>query len=183
MRIARLAGLVILPGALAAVAQVSPFSVEGGQVVRTFKAECPLDMRVRQGAGGRMIATDKDGERVERFEARLKLLLTDRRPNSTGQRMVKATVLVHGWTGKEQILPVGAKRDRDENLAKMALAVPLSGGGLPDASADLNLPGFTAARLVELESITFDDGQVLMFTGSSACQAAPDPFMPVDHSK
>ena len=183
MRIARLAGLVLLPGAFAAVAQVSPFSVEGGQVVRTFKAECPLDMRVRQGAGGRMIATDKNGERVETFEARLKLLLTDLRPNRTDQRMVKATVTVRGWTGKEQILPVGVMRDHDGNLARMGLTVPLSGGGLPEASADLHLPGFTAARLVELESITFDDGQVWSFTGASACQAVPDPFMPVGNSK
>ena len=183
MRIATFAGLLFVIGSVPAVAQVSPFSVEGGQVVRTASPQCPLDMHVRQGAGGRMIATDKNGGRVERFEARLKLLLSDHRPSRSGQRMVRARVTVIGWNGKEQILPVGATRDQSSGMARMDVTVALSGGGFPDASADLNLPGFTGARLVELQSVTYDDGQVWSFTGSSACHAAPDPFMPVDHAK
>ncbi len=182
MRIAAFAGLVLISSSFAAVGQVSPFSLERGQVVRTASPACPLDMHVRQGAGGRMIATDKNGDRVEVFEARLKLLLSDHRPNRSTQRMVKARITVRGWNGKAKVLPTDSFLAANGDLVKM-FTVPLAGGGLPDASADLYLPGFTAARVIELESITFDDGQVWSFTGSSACHAAPDPFMPVDHSK
>ena len=181
MRIAKFAGLHFLSSSLIAAAQIS--SVEGGQVIRTATPACPLDMHVRQAPGGQMIATGKNGARVEMFEARLKLLLSDRRLDRSNQRMVTARVTVLGWNGKEQVLPIGAQGSQNRDPARMALTVPLIGGGLPDASADLNLPGFTGANLVELESITFEDGQVWSFKGSSACRAAPDPFMPVGHAK
>jgi hypothetical protein len=75
-------------------------------------------------------------------------------------------------------VPLESSDGRTGNLAK-TMTVSLTGGGLPDASADLMLPGFTAARMVRLESVTFDDGQVWTF---ASCQAAPDLYMPVDGS-
>ncbi len=181
MRIAKIAGLLFLSSSLGAVSQV--FTIEGGQPTRRASPACPLDMHVRQAGSGQMIATDKNGGRVEMSETRLKLLLTDHRPNRDNVRMVTARVTVLGWNGKEQILPVGTQRSQYPDPARMALTVALMGGGLPDASANLNLPGFTGASLVELESVTFEDGQVWSFKGASACEAAPDPFMPVGDSK
>jgi|SRR5215472_4658782 len=181
MRIAAIAGLFLIPSSLA-VAQVSPFSVEGGQVVRGDSPACPLDMNVRQAPGGQMIATDQNGVERKMFAAHLNLFLHDGRADRTSQRMVNATVTVQGWNGKARVLPADSVIGPKGELVK-TFAVPLTGGGLPDAFAELSLPGFTAARRVELESITFDDGQVWRFTGASACRAAPDPFMPVDHSK
>ncbi len=183
MRIATFAGLVVLlSSSFAALGQVSPFAVEGGQVVRTASPECPLSMHVRQAAGGQMIATDKSGAQVKMFAAHLRLQLSDSRPNRTSQRMVNATVTVRGWNGKAKVLPADSSFAPNGDLVK-TFTVQLTGGGLPDALAELHLPGFTAARMVELESITFDDGQVWSFKGSSACRAAPDPFMPVGSSK
>jgi len=182
MRIATFAGLVLISISSAAVAQVSPFSVEGGRIVRSASPACPVDMHVRQGVGGQMVATDRNGAQVEMFAAHLKLQLHDSRPNRTSQRMVNAKVTVRGWNGKARVLPAESFFAQNGDLVK-SFTVTLSGGGLPDASADLHLPGFTAARTVELESITFDDGQVWTFSGSSACQATPDPFMPVEDSK
>jgi len=182
MRIATFAGLLVLSGSFAAVAQVSPFSVENGQVVRTFTPECPLSMHVRQGAGGQMVATNKNRDQVDMFAAHLKLQLHDSRPNRTTRRMVNATVTVRGWNGKAKMLPADSFLAPNGDLVK-TFTVQLLGGGLPDASADLSLPGFTAARIVELESVTYDDGQVWSFKGVSACHAAPDPFMPVERSK
>lgn len=183
MRIATFAGLVVLiPSSFAAHGQVSPFAVEGGQVVRTASPECPLAMHVRQAAGGQMIATDKSGAHLKMFAAHLQLQLRDSRSNRTSQRMVNATVTVRGWNGKAKVLPANSYQAPIGDLVK-SFTVELTGGGLPDASAELHLPGFTSARMVELESITFDDGQVWSFKGSSACHAAPDPFMPVGHSK
>ena len=182
MRIAPLACLVLVCGALSAGAQVARFSIEGGQVVRTATPVCPLDMRVRQGGLGQMIATDKNGARVKMFAARLRLQLTDNRPDRTSQPMVNATVTIRGWTGKEQVLPIGATREDGGSFSRMTLTVPLSGGGLSEASSELLLPGFTAAKTVQLDSITYHDGQVWTFQGLSACQVAPDMFMPV-HGK
>src|SRR5579871_1978745 len=159
MRITMFAGLVFLSGSLVAVAQVSPFSVENGLIVRTSSPECPLGMHVRQAPGGQMVATDKDGAQVEMFAARLNLSLHNGRADNGGQRMVKATVTVRGWNGKARVLPADSYLAPNGDLVR-TFTVPLAGGGLPDASAELRLPGFTAARIVELESITFDDGQM-----------------------
>jgi hypothetical protein len=139
---------------------------------------CPLDMHVRQRAGGSLVSTDDHGRRVKTFAARLKLEIKDLRPERSGQHMVTAKVSVHGWTPKERILPLDSRIDRNGDLVK-TMTVPLAGGGLPDASADLWLPGFTAARMVRLESITFDDGDVWSF---GSCEAAPDLYMPVNSS-
>ncbi len=182
MRIATFAGLVFISTSLVAVGQVAPFSVEGGQVVRSAGPVCPLDMHVRQAPGGQMLATDRNGAQVEMFAAHLNMSLREGHANMTAQRMAKATVTVRGWSGKARVLPADSFFAPNGDLVK-TFTVPLSGTGLSQASAELSLPGFTAARVIELNSITFDDGQVWKFTGSSACQAAPDPFMPVDHSK
>jgi hypothetical protein len=138
---------------------------------------CPLDMHVRQRAGGSLMSTDAQGRPVKTFAARLKLELTDQRPDKTGQRMVSATVTVRGWNPNARALPIDG--GRGDSLAR-TMTVPLTGGGIPDASADLELPGFTAARMVRLDSITYDDGQVWRFR---SCQAAPDLYMPVEGSK
>ena len=139
---------------------------------------CPLDMHVRQRASGTLLSTDAQGRRLETFAARLKLELKDLRPDRSSQRMATAKVTVRGWTPKERIVPLDSGNDRNGNLVK-TMTVPLTGGGLPDASADLMLPGFTTARMVRLESVTFDDGSVWSFR---SCQAAPDLYMPVDDS-
>jgi len=139
---------------------------------------CPLDMHVRQRAGGTLVSTDAQGRRIETFAARLKLEVKDLRPDRSSRQMVTAKVTVRGWIPKERILPLGSGNDRNGNLVK-TMTVPLTGGGLPEASADLMLPGFTAARMVRLESIAFDDGSVWKF---GSCEAAPDLYMPVGSS-
>lgn len=180
MRIALGLGLVLISVSMYSAAQNASLLVPAGPVTRAVAASaCPLDMRVRQGVGGKTMAVDENGAQVEIFAARLKLLLNDARPNRTNERMVKARVTVRGWNGKEQILPAGSARESAWDQARITLTVSLTGGGLPEASADLMLPGFTAARIVELESVTFDDGDVWSFAGSSSCRVAPDLYMPV----
>jgi len=142
---------------------------------------CPLGMHVGQRAGGTLMATDDQGRRVKMFAARLSLELKDLRPDRTGRHMVSATVTVRGWNPKPRAVPLDSDGSRNGNLVR-TMTVPLTGGGLPDASADLELPGFTAARVVELESITYDDGQVWDLSGAPSCRVAPDLYMPVDRS-
>ena len=184
MRVVSGLGLFLVLGGLAAAAQTGPQSAVSGTLLvdaanpRAASPACPLNMRVRQRAGGTLVSTDERGRRVETFAARLKLELKDERPDRSGQRMIAARVSVRGWAPRERILPLDTSKDRDGNLVK-TMTVPLSGGGLRDASADLMLAGFTAARMVRLESITLDDGSVWNFR---SCEVAPDLYMPVDGS-
>jgi hypothetical protein len=133
-------------------------------------------MHLRQGIGSRMMAVDKHGAQVQMFAARLKLLLRDLRPHRPAQQMVEATVTVHGLNGAEQIVPADAHRNRSAEAVK-TLTVRLTPDGDPEVSGDLRLPGFTATLMVDLDSVTYDDGTVVKFSGSSACHAPPDMVM------
>ena len=139
---------------------------------------CPLDMHVRQRAGGSLLETDTQGRRVPKFVPRLTLELKDTRPDRSSRRMVSATVTVHGWNPRARMVPLDSDAGGKGDLVRR-MTVSLTGGGLPDASADLYLPGFAATRMVRLDSITFDDGEVWSF---HSCQAAPDLYMPVGDS-
>jgi hypothetical protein len=135
-------------------------------------------MHVRQGIGSRMMAVDRHGAQVEMFAARLKLLLKDLRPEGPARQMVEATVTVHGLNGAEQIVPANARSDRSSQAVK-TLTVRLAPDGEPEVSGDLRLPGFTATLMVNLDSVTYDDGAIVRFSGSSSCHVAPDMLMPV----
>jgi hypothetical protein len=175
MRVAFVTVLAIVAGTASAAAQsAAPFSWQPGMV--SPLTTCPIDMHVRQGIGSKMMAVDKHGAQVEMFAARLKLLLRDFRPDRPAGQMVEATVTVHGLNGAEQIVPANARTERSSEAVK-TLTVRLASDGEPEVSGDLRLPGFTATFMVDLNSVTYDDGAVVRFAGSSACQAPPDMVM------
>jgi hypothetical protein len=177
MRIAFVTLLVLATGAVSSAAQnAAPSPWQPVMVWYTPLPTCPIDMRVRQGVGSRMMAVDKHGAQVEMFAARLKLLLRELHPDQNPKRMVNATVTVHGLNGAEQIVPADAHRDRSAQAVK-SLSVRLTPDGEPEVSGDLRLPGFTATLMVDLDSVTYDDGAVVKFSGSSACHAPPDMVM------
>jgi hypothetical protein len=179
MRLATALGVAVLFGSLSSTAQkptpsdMRLFAWDHAHLT----SACPLVMLVRQGIGTRLMAVDKNGAQVEMFAARLKLLLKDLRANKSDQRMVQATVTVHGLNGQQQILPAGQQPSSAD--VKKRLTVRLTGDDDPDVSGELILPGFTAALMVDLESVTYDDGDVWSFSGPSACHAPPDFLMPV----
>jgi hypothetical protein len=181
MRIAAIIGLVFLFGSISSIGQENaPALVKataGAQEVRA--STCPLDMHVRQGVGGNMMAVDKNGKQVEMFAARLILLLNDaRREYQTEARMVEATVTVHGTTAKGQVLPADTRQDATGEIVK-TLTVRLAANGEPELSGDLRLPGFTSTRMVDLESVAYDDGSTWKLSGADTCHAPPDMLMPV----
>ena len=177
MRVAFVTVFAIVAAAASSAAQsAAPFSWQPGMVSYTPLTTCPLDMHVRQGIGSRMMAVDKRGAQVEMFAARLKLLLRDFRPDRPAGQMVEATVTVHGVNGAEQIVPANARPDRSSEAVK-TLTVRLAPNGEPEVSGDLRLPGFTATLMVDLDSVTYDNGAVVRFAGSSVCHAPPDMLM------
>ncbi len=177
MRIAFVTLLVLATVTVTSAAQsAAPFPWQPGMASYTPIPTCPIDMHVRQGIGSRMMVVDRHGVQVEMFSARLKLLLRDLHPDQNPRHMVNATVTVHGLNGAEQIVPADAHRDRSAEAVK-TLTVRLTNDGEPDVSGDLRLPGFTATLMVDLESVTYDDGAVMKFSGTSACHAPPDMVM------
>lgn len=182
MRIATIAGIMLVSGSLLSVAQSrSPVLQQSPTILHVPPpSECPLDMHVRQGIGGKMMATDKDGAQAEMFTTRLRLLLNNRTQERNSQHMVKARVKVRGVGADPRILPADSNLDGRGNLA-MTVTINLTADSNPGFSGDLVLPGFTAALMVELQSVTLDDGAVLTF--SDSCRVPPDGLMPVGEFK
>ena len=148
---------------------------------KNLTSVCPLDMHVRQGIGSRMMAANDHGVQVEMFAARLRLLLKDLRPDRPGLQMAAATVTVHGLNGAQQIVPAVSHSTRPANAVK-TLSVPLTPEGEPEMTGEMLLPGFTATLMVDLDSVTYSDGSVEKFAGSSACHVPPDFLMRVGGS-
>lgn len=158
---------------------------DGGQIVTVCKTAavpaCPIDMRVRQGIGGGLLAVDKSGAKRQVFAPRLRLFLNDQRPGTSGQRIVSATVTAHGSGGKAKILPLGSSsgenRDSDSADVERTFTVDLANWGEPGVSGDFRLPGFVSASRVDLESVTYEDGNTWRLTGQETCRVAPDMLM------
>jgi hypothetical protein len=181
MRVALSLGFVIVSGSLCSLGQGAlPAPVRAADATRaSAPSACPLDMRVRQGVGAKTMAVDRNGRQMEMFAARLILLLKDaRRENPAEARMLGATVTVHGTTAKGQILPADTRPSASGEVVK-TLEVRLTAYGEPEVSGDLLLPGFTSARMVDLDSVTYDDGSTWRLSGTDSCHVAPDLLMPV----
>ena len=182
MKIATLVGLLLLQGALSAVAQSpspAPMSVtvQTGLVVAPGMTPCPIGMHVRQGVGSQMLEA-KDGQRTRVFAARLRLnLWAPQSAKASPAQITGATVTVHGSNGKAGMVLALSNNDRPAEITR-TMDVKL---GLDDDKtffAELVLPGMTAATRVDLRSITYADGSTWKVTGHPEfCQATPDPIM------
>ncbi len=150
-----------------------------------FVPACPIDMRVHQRMGGSTVAVDANGIKRKVFAQRLRLFLNDLRRDSAGQKIVSATVTVHGTSTKERIQRLNSApgTDFDSSSGSMAktLNVDLAHWGEPGVSGDFLLPGFTSASRVDLESVTYEDGSVWKLSGNQTCRVAPDPVMLINH--
>ncbi len=183
MRIAALVSFILVCGSVWLVAQqTTPALPPGVQLSEVAQAAmCPLQMSVRQGVGGNMMAVDQNGKQVEMFAQRLKLLLNDlRQEHQSSARIVEATVTVHGTTARGQILPADTRQDASGEIAK-TLTVRLTAHGEPQVSGDIRLPGFTSTRMVDLESVAYDDGSTWKLSGTGTCHVPPDMVMPVSN--
>lgn len=146
---------------------------------------CPIDMHVRQGIGGGMIAVDENGMKRRVFAPRLRLFLNDLRPGKSDQQIISAKVTVHGSNGKARVHPVDANADSDaggngdlkSGVVQRTLNVDLGNWGEPGASGDFRLPGFISTSRVDLESVTYQDGSTWKLSGTETCHVAPDFLM------
>src|SRR4051794_5839617 len=186
MRVAANFGVLILISVGSSVAQTGP-PAQNPTLLRsdpaTFRTPvvpgCPVDMHVRQGIGGALVAVDENGVKRPVFAPQYRLFLNDvRKP---GQKIVSATVTVRGWNGKARALPA----DSDSNLKfgsiQRTVTVNLAGWGEPGVEGDFRLPGFTSASRVDLQAVTYEDGSTWKLASTDTCRVAPDPVMLVGH--
>jgi hypothetical protein len=143
-------------------------------------------MRVRQGTGG-YVRQVRNGQPKELPGARLHLTLNG---PSAGQKdtlektpfaandlkITAATVTVHGWNGKNRFVPAKSGQNSPAESTR-TLTIRFAYPDLTEVSGEFLVPGFTATTLVELNSVTYANGETWKFTGSASCKTAPDPLM------
>ena len=211
MRVVAIAGFVLLSGTSAVAQYTAPnttpspqsFGVSCMESVQPLNGKnpkgspastctstapvhsCPMDMHVRQGIGGGMIAVDEKGVKRRVYAPRLRLFLNDLRKDRSGQKIVSATVTVHGTSGKPRMQNLNAHGEQDADLnsgsVKRTMNVELAHWGDPGVSGDFVLPGFTSASRVDLESVTYEEGTTWKLSGADSCRVAPDPLMLINH--
>jgi len=179
MRIASIVSLNLLFLSLSMAAQSS--GSYGTQTIWVNPAPplpaCPIDVKVRQGWGQTLRSVGKDDPRLELAAARLRLLVNDTRLPKPAIRIVRATVTVHGLDGRSRLVPLQAKPEGGSGEISKTLTVPMNAQDTPGVSGEMVLPGFSTARMVDLDSVTFDDGETWTLSGRAACRVAPDPLM------
>jgi hypothetical protein len=176
---ARVLPLVFLFAAPAIFAQQSV--TKQGTVLRLPRApeaSCPIGMRARRGAGfpvsmnaGRG-ATDSPAP-----TQRIHLTMT----NLLAHEIVSAQFVVHGYSNKARGMNV-ANSSSEPDLAK-TVDVVLDVEGKSEASSDLLLSRFTAVASIDLESITYADGNTWHTPSAEACSITPGPIMLVASSQ
>jgi len=182
MRVAANLGVFILISVVSSVAQTgSP--AQNPTLLRSDPATlrtrmippCPIDMHVRQGIGGALVAADENGVKRPVLAPRYRLLLNDVR--KSGQKIVSATVTVRGWNGKARALPADSDSDLKSGTIQRTLTVNLAAWGEPGVEGDFRLPGFTSASRVDLQAVTYEDGSTWKLAPTDTCRVAPDPLM------
>jgi hypothetical protein len=143
---------------------------------RTPEASCPIGMQARHGAGlpvglyaGPSIEKSPKGSPA--FTQRIQLTMT----NLLAHEIVGAQFVVHGYSNKGRAMNL-ANSSPAPDLAKTVDLV-LDVKGKSEASSDLLLSRFTAVTSIELESITYADGNTWNTPSAEACSITPGLIM------
>lgn len=128
---------------------------------------CPVSLHAQHQADGGMTRVGSPGYHM--VGQSLYLELQD--PKSSP--IVKATMTIHGYSDKARITQA-AKNGADAELKMTVNFRTLPSGA---ASGNVRVPGMTAVTRIDLEAVSYADGEVQVLTEKRACQVTPDPFM------
>jgi hypothetical protein len=155
---------------------------------RTPEASCPIGMQARHGAGvpvsmnagpsinGSPIAPNSQASTHTRAQ-KIHLTMT----NLLSREIVSAQFVVHGYSNKGRAMNL-ANSSPEPDLAK-TVDVVLDVKGKSEASSDLSLSRFTAVTSIDLNSITYADGNTWNTPSAEACSVTPDLLMLVASSQ
>ena len=114
------------------------------------------------------------------FRTELQLLLTALPDAHSNPRQIAgARLTAYGYNGNPSVILISGNVDPSSEIAK-TMDVKFAPGGDRTVSANLLLPGFAAARSIDLDSITYADGSTWTPAAGQRCTVTPDPFMLVD---
>ena len=136
-------------------------------------AACPIGIQARQGVWDHTIRVRKGEQQtvIQPFGQRFFLTLKD----SHSERIVSATLRVHGTTGKSRMIQTAHSKNISAEATKILTVSFTADEGT--ASADVHVPGFTSVSSVELQQVTYANGSTWKMSSSSFCRVAPDPLM------
>jgi hypothetical protein len=133
---------------------------------------CPISLRARHGsATNRMEVNDAPPKGTNQM---LHVAVT----GSDARRIVAASVTVRGWTGKARVVPIQNGEQSTDAAKTLTVRFPASSGKEP--SADLLVPGFSAAESIDLNSVTYSDGSTWKTAAGDGCRFPVDGMMLVD---
>lgn len=137
---------------------------------------CPVGMRALHAPDFHRVYVHGN-TRTESFAMQLKFVLT----NHHAGQIVAANITAHGGNGKGEVVPAIASR-ASGGSAETAKTMNVSFASSPDGSVTTSivLPGFSYVTFIELNSVTYANGETWKFAPREACQVAPDPLMLVD---
>lgn len=134
---------------------------------------CPVSLRAQHLSDGGMVKV-RDGHPDHPAGIGQWLHLTLANPAS--RRIAKARVIVYGFTNRARVTEAGAGGQGSADAIR-TFTVAMVAQSDKAVAGDLWAPGMTAVQTVELESVTYADGETASFSGNQACRVAPDPLM------
>jgi hypothetical protein len=131
---------------------------------------CPVTMRAQHLADGEMIKTG--GARPQGIGQWLHL--TFMAPDS--RRIAKAALTIRGVNSKGRVMQAAEAGDGSSDATTTRTVEFTAGAGRQDV-ADLWVPGMTAVRSIDVNSVSYADGETWKLAGNLDCRVAPDALM------
>ena len=166
-------GLVLILGTLAAFGQSPAHNPSQPAVLETlpYSAHCPLNLSAQQGMSGELRSTKGLPPLQETQSIGQQIRLTLMNTGLTG--ITAARIKVHGYTPTGRVMPSGVPPPDAAKSLNLLLIV----GPRQNVSTDLRLESFSAVTSIELESVSYADGNRWQASAENRCQIAPDPVM------
>lgn len=178
---------VAVPSWLAAQ-NAAPTGGSGAQstvIITPFDgASCPVSLQAKQGSGSGLVmvhkAPPKDAEPSTSAKPGQHIhLILGKMPGDAFslQQVASATVTARGLSARDRLnRTVGLFGDLPSDLTR-TLDVSFTRENNGNLSADLDLPGFTSVRSIQIESIALKDGSKWSLDDRQHCVVTPDPLM------
>jgi hypothetical protein len=131
---------------------------------------CPVFMRAQHSADGDLLAVNSGHSKG--IGQSLHLTVTS--PDS--RQIASATMIVRGLTPKGRVTQTMAAQDNTSDAEK-TMDIRFSAGPGKAASADIWVPGLSAVKVIEMQSVTFTDGSTWNLPAEKTCRTFPDPLM------
>ncbi|MGA3048189.1 MAG: hypothetical protein ABSD67_16265 [Terracidiphilus sp.] len=132
---------------------------------------CPVSVQARQAASWNRMEVSND--RPKGPAQRLHLTLV----NPKSKQITSATVAVHGLTPKTRATLTTMVAGNSPSDAARTLDISFSAGSAKEVSADLWVPGLSAAYSIDLIGITYADGSTWKLADGFTCRTSIDALM------